>query len=167
MYWNRSIKNRLITIILSVCVVSLCIGMFTIGVSYYNSNKASMIADSITQARLLAEHSEEAILSENHSVLKGILGSAVMDTHSSAAIFDSIGHKLAMRDNDGFNYISEAEYKNTSEIYWGPQYLYVWEVIGTDDLFLGIVYLKISTGNFDSKIRTYALSSFIILMILV
>ncbi len=68
MYWNSSIKNRLITIILSICMVSLCVGMFTIGVSFYNSNKESMIADSITQARLLADHAEVAVISEDPKV---------------------------------------------------------------------------------------------------
>lgn len=166
MYWDRSIKNRLITIILSICMVSLCVGMFTIGVSFYNANKESLIADSITQARLLAEHSEEAVASKEPRAILDILDSAVMDVHSSAAIFDGIGNKLGMRDNDGSNYISEIEYKNTSQYYWGSQFLYVWEMIGTEDNFLGVVYLKISTASFDDKIRTYALSSFVILLVL-
>lgn len=166
MYWNRSIKNRLITIILSICMISLCVGMFTIGVSFYNANKESMITDSITQARLLADHAEAAVISEDPEAVLDILESAVMDIHSSAAIFDAIGHKLAMRDNDGSGYISEVEYKSTSQFYWGPQYLYVWETIGKDNDFLGVVYLKISTASFDDKIRTYALSSFVILIVL-
>lgn len=167
MYWDRSIKNRLISIILSICVVALSTGMFAIGVSFYNANKESMITDSITQARLLAEHAEMAIGVEDSAAIMGILNSTVMDTHSSAAIFDAIGTKLVMRDNDGANYISEAEYKSSNQIYWGPKYLYVWEVIGSQDNFLGVVYLKISTATFDSKIRTYAFSSFIILLVLV
>jgi diguanylate cyclase (GGDEF)-like protein len=166
MYWNRSIKNRLITIILSICMSSLIVGLLAIGISFYNANKELMIADSITQARLLADHAEAAVISENPRDVRRIIDSAVMDIHSSAAIFDAIGQKLAMRDNDGSNYISEAEYKNATQHYWGPQYLYVWETIGTDENFLGIVYLKISTAAFDDKIRTYAVSSFVILLVL-
>ncbi len=167
MYWERSIKNRLISIILAICVISLSIGMFTIGVSFYNSSKESLIVDTITQARLLSDHGEEAIRAEDQAAISIVLDGVVIDDNSSAAIFDAIGQRLAMRDNSGFNYISEAEFQNVSKTYWGPKYLYVWERVGGDEQFLGVVYLKISTEPFHSKIRAYAFSGLIILLVLI
>ena len=166
MYWNRSIKNRLITIILAICVFSLSIGMSVVGIGFYNSSKNALIAESITQARLLAEHAEIAMKSDDPSDIFDVLGRSVMDIQSNAAIFDAIGQKLAVRDNDSANYISEVEYKKDSQNYWGPQYLYIWESIGSDDNFLGIVYLKVSKKVFDDKIQIYVLSNLVILVFL-
>jgi len=165
-YWNRSIKNRLITIILAICVFSLSIGMSVVGIGFYNSSKNALIAESITQARLLAEHAEIAMKSDDPSDIFDVLGRSVMDIQSNAAIFDAIGQKLAVRDNDSANYISEVEYKKDSQNYWGPQYLYIWESIGSDDNFLGIVYLKVSKKVFDDKIQIYVLSNLVILVFL-
>ena len=166
MLWQHSIKNQLLTIILSICTISLTVGVLVIGLNYYHNNKTGMIKDSITQARLLADNAQQAASSEDKEAALAILKSAVMDNNSSAAIFDSIGNKLAMRDNGGFNYISEVEFNATSKSEWGSDYLYVWQSIGTEDGLLGIVYLKISTAQFKEKIQTFALSSLLILAIL-
>lgn len=166
MLWHGSIKNQLLMIILSICMGSLSVGVLVIGINYYDNNKDVMISDSITQARLLAKHAENAVLLEDRQAALDVLNSAVMDNNSSAAIFGAIGQKLAMRDNNGFNYISEVEFKSTSEYYWGTHYLYVWQTIGTENNLLGVVYLKISTQAFDDKVRTYALSSLIVLLIM-
>jgi len=163
MFWRRSIKNQLLMIILSICMVSLSVGVLTIGVNYYDNNKDALIADSITLARLLADNAEKAVSDEDKNAALDVLKSAVMDTNSSAAIFDSIGQKLAMRDNNGSNYISEAEFKNESSYYWGPDYLNVWEVISQKDNQLGVVYLKISNDAFNDRVNTYAFSSLVIL----
>lgn len=152
--------------ILSICIVSLSAGMFSVGVSFYQSNKEGMIAETITKARLLADNAQGAVTFEDPDAILAVLNSAVMDSDSSAAIFDAIGNKLAMRDNNGSNYISEVEYKNVNDYYWGDDHLHVWETIGRDDNFLGVVYLKISMTPFKDKIKTFALSSVIILMIL-
>jgi len=152
--------------ILAICVLSLSLGMFVIGVGFYNTSKNTMIAESIAQAKLLADHAKTAIFSDDPSDIFDVLGRSVMDASSNAAIFDAIGQKLAVRDIDSANYISEVEYKNASQNYWGPQYLYVWETIGSKDNFLGIIYLKVSKANFDDKIQTYVLSNFVILLLL-
>jgi len=162
-YWNRSIKNRLITIILGICVLSLSLGMFVVGVGFYNSSKSTMINKSITQAKLLAVHAEKAILSKDPNDIFDVLGRSVMDAQSNAAIFDAIGQKLAVRDDDSSNYISEVEYKKNSQSYWGPQYLYIWQTVGSESNFLGVVYLKISNKSFDQKIQNYAFSNLVIL----
>ena len=152
--------------ILKNCVVSLGVGMFSVGVSFYQSNKEGMISDSITKARLLADNAEGAVTFEDPDAILGVLNSAVMDNDSSAAIFDAIGNKLAMRDNNGSNYISGVEYKNVNDYYWGSRHLHVWETIGSEGNFLGVVYLKISLLPFINNIKTFALSSVIILIIL-
>jgi diguanylate cyclase (GGDEF)-like protein len=166
MLWNRSIKNRLILMMLSICVISLSVGMFSVGVSFYQTNKEGVIADSITKARLLANNAVGAVAFEDPDAIMGVLNSTFMDSGSSAAIFDPIGNKLAMRDNNGSNYISEVEYKNVNDHYWGEKHLHVWEVIGDEESFLGVVYLKISLLPFFNKIKTFSLSSVIILIIL-
>ena len=140
--------------------------MSVVGIGFYNSSKNALIAESITQARLLAEHAEIAMKSDDPSDIFDVLGRSVMDIQSNAAIFDAIGQKLAVRDNDSANYISEVEYKKDSQNYWGPQYLYIWESIGSDDNFLGIVYLKVSKKVFDDKIQIYVLSNLVILVFL-
>ena len=166
MRWQSSIKNQLLTIILSICTISLTIGMLVIGLNYYDNSKTAMIKNSITQARLLAENAKQSASSEDGKAALQVLKSAVMDNNSSAAIFDSIGNKLAMRDNSGSNYISEVEFNATSKSVWGSNYLYVWQSIGSDEESLGVVYLKISTAQFKEQIHTFALSSLFILLVL-
>jgi len=153
-------------IILSICVVSLSLGVFVIGVNYYQNNKDALINDSVSQAILLAENAKSSSAVENSQVAFNILKSTVLDANSSAAIFDPIGQKLAMRDDQGSSYISEVEFKKSNEYYWGADYLYVWQMIGDPDDLHGIIYLKISTKSFDDKISTYALSSLLILAVL-
>ena len=166
MYWERSIKNRLVTIILAICVFSLSIGMLVVGIGFYNSSKNAMISDSISQARLLAYHAEIALESDDPKDILDVLGRLVMDEQSNAAIFDAIGQKVAVRDNNSANYISEVEYKSANQVDWGSHYLYVWETIGSDNNYLGVVYLKVSKGVFEAKVRNYALSNLVILALL-
>lgn len=166
MYWDRSIKNRLVTIILAICVFSLSIGMLVVGIGFYNSSKNAMIADSISQARLLAYHAEIALKSDDPKDILDVLGRLVMDNQSNAAIFDAIGQKLAVRDSNSTNYISEVEYKSANQIDWGSHNLYVWETIGSDYNYLGVVYLKVSKGIFEAKVRNYALLNLVILALL-
>jgi len=166
MRWQSSIKNQLLTIILSICTISLTLGVLVIGLNTYDNNKTALIKDSIIQAKLLAENAKQAASSEDKRAALQVLKSAVMDNNSSAAIFDSIGNKLAMRDNGGFNYISEVEFNATSKSVWGSNYLYIWQSIGSDEESLGVVYLKISTARFEEQIQTFALSSLLILLVL-
>jgi len=166
MFWRRTIKNQLLMIILSICLLSLSIGFLIVGINYYDNNKQSMINDYQTQARLLADNAKGAVIRKNTASIMGVLNSIVMDDNSSAAIFDAIGQKLAMRDNNGENYISEVEFKATTDYYWGPKYLHIWQIIGETNRMRGVVYLKISTEVFDQKLRTFALSSLLVLLAL-
>ncbi|MDQ7049889.1 MAG: hypothetical protein Q9M92_10255 [Enterobacterales bacterium] len=153
-------------IILSICLLSLSVGFLVVGINYYDNNKQSMINDYQTQARLLAENAKGAVIRKNTASIMDVLNSIVMDGNSSAAIFDAIGQKLAMRDNNGKNYISEVEFKATTDYYWGPRYLHIWQIIGETNRMRGVVYLKISTEVFDQKLRTFALSSLLVLLAL-
>jgi len=140
--------------------------MLVVGIGFYNSSKNAMIADSISQARLLAYHAEIALKSDDPKDILDVLGRLVMDNQSNAAIFDAIGQKLAVRDSNSTNYISEVEYKSANQIDWGSHNLYVWETIGSDYNYLGVVYLKVSKGIFEAKVRNYALLNLVILALL-
>lgn len=164
MLWQNSIKNQLLAIILSVCTISLTLGVLVITLNYYDNNKSSMINDSTALARLLADNAKEAAKTENQAAASAILKNAIMDPDSSVAIFNAIGEKLAMRDNNGSNYISEIEFKMASKNVWSSDYLHVWQIIKTGNEVNGVVYLKISTEKFDQKLRTFALSSLLILI---
>jgi diguanylate cyclase (GGDEF)-like protein len=166
MHWQKSIKNQLLMIILSICVVSLTAGVFIIGFNFYHNNRGALIADSTTQAKILAQNVKQSILTENNESALFALNTAVLDKLSSAAIFDSIGRKIAARDNDGSNYISEVEFKGYDDTYWGPDYLHVWKTVQDGDLLVGVVYLKISTSDFEQTISTYIITSIAILFIL-
>lgn len=166
MLWQNSIRNQLLAIILSICTISLTLGVLVITLNYYDNNKSSMINDSTTLARLLADNAKEAAKTEDQVAARAVLRNAIMDPDSSVAIFNAIGEKLAMRDNNGSNYISEVEFEMTSKSVWSSGYLYVWQVIKTRDEVNGVVYLKIPTGKFDQKIRTFAFSSLLILLAL-
>jgi len=125
-----------------------------------------MINDSVTQAYLLADNAEKIVRLKNAEAAASLLNSAVFDSNSNAALFDSIGQKIAVKDNSGSNYISDVEFKATNEVYWGTDYLHVWQVIDHEDEMLGVVYLKISKTNFNDKIATFIFSSSIVLLVL-
>ena len=153
-------------IILSICVVSLSLGVFVIGVNYYQNNKDAMIDDSVLKAWLLSESLKDPSVLNNSLNASNVLRSAVLDEFSGAALFDPIGQKLVSRDDGGDSYISEVEFKNYTNHFWGPNYLYIWQTIDGSNELLGVVYLKISKKPFEEKIRTYVLSSLFILMVL-
>lgn len=165
-YWQKSIKSQLLVIILSICIVSLSLGVFVIGVNYYQTNKHSLIEESISKAMLLAENAKNSFALDDPAIATSVLKNTSMEPHSSAAIFDMIGQMIATRDDFGTAYISEVEFKKDSDYYWGPDYLYVWQMVGDKENLLGIVYLKISKRTFDNKINTYVLYSLSILAVL-
>jgi diguanylate cyclase len=165
MQWRKTIKNQLLFIILSICMVSLSLGVFVIGVNYYQSNKETLIQGSLAKAKMLAENTIGTTAFKNPVVASNILKSVILDENSSAAVFDAIGNKIAARDNNS-SYISEIEFKKSNEYYWGPNYLYVWQLVGSADDLLGVIYLKTSTESFKHSMRTYSLSSLMILIIL-
>ena len=144
MYWQRSIKNQLLMIILSICIVSLGMGVLVIGINYYQNNKSAMVADSISQAHLLVENVKSSGAINNPEIAQRVLAATVLDDSSGAALFDAIGRKLATRDGDGAAYISEVEFKTANEHYWGGDYLYVWETVEIADELKGVIYLKFS-----------------------
>jgi len=165
-FWRSSIKNQLLAIIISICAVSLILGVLVIGVNFYNNNKIAMIKDSLSQAYLLADNAEKIVRLKNPEAASTLLNSAVFDSNSNAALFDAIGQKIAVKDNSGSNYISDVEFKATNEVYWGTDYLHIWQLIDHEDEMLGVVYLKISKKSFDEKIATFTLSSSIVLLVL-
>jgi diguanylate cyclase (GGDEF)-like protein len=166
MHLRGTIKSQLLMIILSICVSSLSLGVFVIGVNYYNNHKEALIQESLAKARMLAENAVGSSAFDNRDAAQGILRGVTLSENSSAAIFDAIGQKLAMRDDQGSSYISEVEFKKNNEYYWGPDYLYVWQMVGDPENLLGVVYLKTSTEPFEQTIQTYILSSLLILAVL-
>jgi diguanylate cyclase (GGDEF)-like protein len=166
MIWKNSIKNQLLMIILSICVVSLTTGVFIIGFNFYENNRDKLLKDSINQAKILAASVDSSLLSEDYDTALLALNTAVLDQDSNAAIFNMIGKKFATRDNQGANYISEIEFKNANEAYWGSDYLHIWQRVKHKDKLIGVVYLKISTRSFKQTISGYMYTSVAILLIL-
>ncbi len=166
MRWQGTIKNQLLGIILSICVLSLSLGVFVIGVNYHQNHKEALIQDTLAKAKMLAENTINTSAFESPEVATSILRGVILAENSSVAIFDAIGRKVAMRDDQGTSYISEVEFKRNNEYYWGPDYLYVWQMVGDPENLLGVIYLKTSTEAFEQTMQTYVLSSLLILAVL-
>jgi len=166
MIWRRSIKNRLILIILTICISALSMGMLVIGINNHQSNKDAMIKNATSQAKLLADLALEPLLKDEFRAVSSVLQNAFLDSHSSGAIFDPIGQQIAIKESSDGKYISDSEYKNITSVRWGSRYLYVWQVAEKDDEFAGVVYLKISRRAFDKRTRTYVVYSLIVLLVL-
>ncbi|TQV88992.1 EAL domain-containing protein [Aliikangiella coralliicola] len=166
---GQSIRSKLIAIILLMSAGSLAVGMLGIGVNYYQTSQEALIADAETQAGLLATNAAVPVSLGSKEVLKKVLNSAVLSGQFGAAIFDNTGHIMAVRDEDNTEfYISEAEYKSEKHAIWGGDRLYVWSPIlqQQDGEYSGIVYLKISTEKFYSKIQAFTLMSIVIVIAL-
>ena len=155
MNWHRSIRSKLITIMLLISMGALTAGMLLVGISYYNSTRQAMIDDARTQAELLAEGAKGVVSFggfENQSA--ELLKSIRLSSDYGAAIFDFKGSILAASDDkDGAFYISASEFKDHSAQEWSSDRLYIWQAIESDGEFLGCIYLKISTDGFYQKIN--------------
>ena len=167
--WGKSIRSKLIIIILSISSGALSVGMIGVGINYYQISRTAMLADAETQAHLLANNVMVATTLGDDKTVKRVLTSMVLNEGFGAAVFDNTGRILAVRDEGNTEfYISEAEYKNNKDSIWGQERLYVWApIIQKDGEYSGVVYLKISTENFRAKIRTFAFMSIIIAAVLV
>jgi len=168
MNWDRSIRSKLIAIMLVLSMGALSAGMFVVGVSYYNSTKQAMIADAKTQAELLAENAKGVVsFAGFEDQVHNLLRSVRLDSQFAAAIFDFKGTILATTDDtDGAFYISDTEFKDHNEVVWRDDQLHVWQIIEADGEFLGTVYLKISTAGFDAKINRMLLLNLSIFAVL-
>jgi len=166
MIWRRSIKNRLILIILTICISALSMGMLVIGINNHQSNKNAMIKNATSQAKLLADLALEPLLKDEFGAVSSVLQNAFLDSQSSGAIFDAIGQQVAIKEGSDGKYISDSEYKNITTRRWGSKYLYVWQVAQKNDEIAGVVYLKISRRDFDRQTQTYVIYSLVVLLIL-
>ncbi len=166
--WGKSIRTKLIIVILSMSTASLSVGMLSIGINFYQTSKATLIADAETQARLLANNVIVPTSLGDAETVRRILGTVVINEEFGAVVFDNVGRILSVRDEDNTEfYISEAEFKAEKDSIWGGERLYVWAPILQDDgEYTGTVYLKISTITFSSKIRAFILMSFVIVLVL-
>ncbi|WP_196138787.1 bifunctional diguanylate cyclase/phosphodiesterase [Aliikangiella sp. G2MR2-5] len=166
---GRSIRTRLVVIISLISASALAIGMISIGVNFYRTTKDAMIADAETQAAFLATNAAVPISLGGTDVLKQLLGSVNLSGEFGAGIFDSSRALLAVRDEqDAEFYISGAEYHDKKRVYWSSDRLYVWyPIVQRDGEYSGVVYLKISTEDFYTKIRDFALVSLIIAVALI
>ncbi len=166
MIWRRSIKNRLILIILTICISALSMGMLAIGINNHQLNKDAIIKNATSQAKLLADLALEPLLKDELSSVSSVLQNAFLDSYSSGAIFDAIGQQIAIKESSDRKYISDSEYKNITTARWGSKFLYVWQIAEKNNELVGVVYLKISRRDFDKQTRTYFFYSLIILFIL-
>lgn len=167
--WGKSIRSKLIVIMLSVSAASLTIGMISIGINYYQISKSALLADAETQAHLLANNVMVPASFGDQETVQRVLESVVLNGEFGAAVFDNIGRIIAVRDDEDLDYyISEAEYKNSEDSIWGRDRVFVWAPIKQlDGEYIGTVYLKISTENFYTKIRSFTVTSLIIALVLV
>ena len=163
-FWQNSIKNRLLSIIISICSVSLSLGMLVIGVNFYETNKSAIISETLSKAYLLASNAEKIVRLKNEKAASVLLKGITLDPLSNAALFDSLGNKLAVKNDSGTSYISAIEFKSKKEIYWGSEYLHLWQTIDHDSELLGVVYLKISKQRFNEKLLTFTILSFFVLL---
>ncbi len=165
---GSSIRAKIIVVILLVSSGALVAGMLVVGINYYNTTQKSLVADVESQAKLLANSALVPASLRDEETLKKVLQSAVLNENFGAAIFDSTGNILSIRDDSNTEfYISEAEYKSSKDIYWDGERLYVWVPIHQEDgEFSGVVYLKVSTSDFYNGIREFAIKSLVIVLIL-
>ncbi len=166
---GRSIRSKIIAIILFTSVSSLAVGILGIGVNYYKSTQSTMISDAETQAGLIATNAAVPISLGDSMVLKQVLKSAIFDEQFGAAIFDSTKNIVAIRDEDNTEfYISKAEYHDAKRIEWTGDRLYVWMPINQQDgEFSGVVFLKVSTEKFYDKVSDFTLMSVAIALVLI
>ncbi|MET1256356.1 EAL domain-containing protein [Aliikangiella maris] len=167
--WGTSIRAKLITIILAMTAGALMIGMVGMTINYYQTTQQALVADTETQAQLLANNALVPASLSDEATLKRILQSSVLNDRFGAAVFDNTGNLLALRDeNDTDFYISEAEFKNSKSVIWGDERLMVWAPMHQEDgEFAGTVYLKVSNRAFFSRIRAFAFMSISIVAVII
>jgi len=165
---GKSIRAKLVIIILTMSAGSLAVGMVSIGINYYQTSKAALIADAESQASLLANNVIVPTSLGDDETVHRILGTVVVNAGFGAAVFDSIGRILSVRDRENTEYyISEAEYKSDKDTIWGRDLLYVWvPILQEDGEYSGTVYIKISTDNFYANFQKFMMTSFIIVIVL-
>jgi len=162
--WGKSIRSKLIIVILSISAAALAAGMIGISINYYQSSRSTLIAEAESQARLLAHNVKVPASIGDRETLKRVLESVVFSGEFGAAVFDSTGKILAVRDEDNTDfYISEAEFKNEKDAVWGGDRVYIWALIEQQDgEYSGTVYLKLSTAVFRENLGNFVLISVVI-----
>jgi diguanylate cyclase len=166
--WGQSIRTKLIVIILSITASSLAIGMFVIGINYYQSTKSALIADAEAQASLLGSNLIIPTSLGDDETAKRVLRSAKLNADFGAVVFNSYGRILSSLDENVEFYISEAEYKDSKDTIWSGNRLYVWSpMVNNDQEYVGVVYLKVSTEKFYDQITAFSTTSFIIVAVLI
>ncbi|MGX5172814.1 putative bifunctional diguanylate cyclase/phosphodiesterase [Aliikangiella sp. IMCC44653] len=158
---TRSIKAKLIAVILVTSSSALIIGMLFTGINFYKTTQTALIADAVSQARLLANNSLVPASLQDEDTLVKVLRTAALSEDFGAAVFDATGRILVTRDENASSfYISEAEFKVESAVEWRNDQLRVWEpIIQEDGEVSGVIYLKLSTSRFSGLIREFALIS--------
>ncbi|MCW9016659.1 MAG: hypothetical protein OQJ89_06835, partial [Kangiellaceae bacterium] len=94
---GKSIRSKVIAIILLMSTAALTVGMIGVGINYYNSTKQAMILNAETQATLLANNAAVPLSLGSVDLLDNVLESAVLGGEFGAAIFDNLGNILATR----------------------------------------------------------------------
>lgn len=170
MNWGRSIRSRLILLILLVSVGALVIGMLSIGINYYQTSKQILVSEAEDRAIMLSRHMVNKVLTMDEREIQIALDELNHKKEFSAAVFDSTGNILARHEisDPGF-YISESDFKDYQQTYWVGKTLHIWMPIKFEQQseILGSLYMIVSTSDFYDQLFSFISISLLILVILV
>lgn len=166
--WGRSIRSKLVIIILAISGGALILGSASIGVNYYQTTKKAFTADVENQTKLLAEYAMVPASLGDKELLEQAIASVVFRDDFSVVVFDSTGKILASREDGSSQfYISESEFKVAQGQQWQSKYLSVWvPIYQSDGEFSGSVFLKIATRRFYAQLNNFAMISLVIVAVL-
>ncbi|MGM0505163.1 MAG: ATP-binding protein [Bacteroidota bacterium] len=159
-FQNKSIKNKIVGIILLTSSVTLIVGFTIIGINDINSLKKNLLANAILNTKLVGDYSVASLTFDDNQGAEEILSKLESIQHFiSGTIYDRSG-------------ILFASYKRNNEVFVPPLYddpdnltdtkynfesgiLTIEDPITYQDFTYGIIITKIDTSILTEKIKEY------------
>ena len=164
---NFSIKNKLITIILGVTLLTLGLGfVFFISINI-NTFKNDMVNNSIMNAKVIGEYCVTPLIFDDNSGAEEVLLKLKnIPSIAKGCVYDNEGNSFASFGNVEKDYeLAMPEDWTLSE--FKGKYLYVIEPIIYHGEKYGAISIYVKTNLLNEKITDYLVTTLIILLILI
>ncbi len=164
---GRSIRTKIIAIILTTSATAFCVGLLAISVNFYNLTQEHLVSDAESKAALIATNAAVPISFADKQLLNQLLQTATFNAEYGIAIFDNTHTILASKISTDDFYISKSEFESDKKTIWADDKLFIWLPIEQPDGEMsGVLYLKVSTKDFYQQIRDFTVMSILIALVL-
>lgn len=152
-FFNLSVKNRLIGIILIVSILSLLLAFLIVSLENAKTFKSEMLSSTSLRAKLIGEYCIGPLSFGLKSDVEEVIEKLKTDQHILlCSIYDMNGKLFASYLKPGETFIPPNIEPDISSLFSSGQ-LYVKEAITLDDTEYGSIFLLASTSELQKKIR--------------